>query len=257
MLPEVEDNEDMEFGREAESFIRDWFGRKLGVQTSTFPYIMQSVDYPWMLANIDGLVNDGKVRLLEIKTAGPWARKEWEEGIPDAYRAQVQHYMTVTGIDSAYVVGLVGKKLFWHLQEYNAELAAQIVEAEQALWEMIENNEMPAPIGIDAEVEALTYGDVDPDAVEEGDDEAVALYQEASIMIKELEKRKTELKADMLYKMGSAKTLITPTYKVLHLQSEREYFDKKAFQKEFPDIYQRFAERRRTDMGLRVYEVKK
>jgi len=262
MLPEVEDNEDMEFGREAEPFIRDWFARKLGAELGVpviaypFPWVMQSKKYPWMLANIDGIVEvDGWRYLLEIKTAGSFAVKEWKEDIPAYYQAQVQHYATVTGIQRSYVVCLVGKKLIWHVQEHDPKFADEIIESERLLWEMIQDGEMPAPIGIEAEAEALCLGDVDPDKFIEDDSLIADEYAQVNEQLKYLEAQKTKLKTQLLYLMGDAKTLLTPSHKVLHLQSDREYFDKKSFQKEHPDIYTRYTEKRKTDMGLRLYAI--
>lgn len=63
-----------------------------------------SKKYPFMLANIDGLLIDKKTNEilgLEIKTAR--VRKAWED-IPIYYYAQIQHYMAVLGLKKFILV---------------------------------------------------------------------------------------------------------------------------------------------------------
>lgn len=61
---------------------------------------LQSLERPWQLANIDGYVSDGDQPSgvgLEIKTCSRSMHNLWRTGIPAAYFAQVQHYMSVLG----------------------------------------------------------------------------------------------------------------------------------------------------------------
>lgn len=62
---------------------------------------LQSIEHPELVANVDGVLEDGT--LVEIKTssAAAWA---WRKGVPDYYHAQVQHYLLVTGLARAVVV---------------------------------------------------------------------------------------------------------------------------------------------------------
>jgi putative phage-type endonuclease len=70
---------------------------------------------PWMIGHPDGLVigGDGATEgLLEVKTAGHWSGREWRDGVPFAYQAQVQHYLHLTGLERALLACLVaGQKL--------------------------------------------------------------------------------------------------------------------------------------------------
>lgn len=67
-------------------------------------------EYPFMLADIDGIAyeKDGSVSLLEIKTANGYATKDWENGLPQEYYIQIQHYLAVCDLPKAYVVVLIG-----------------------------------------------------------------------------------------------------------------------------------------------------
>src|SRR5438067_8438740 len=63
---------------------------------------VQHPDVPWLAGHPDGLVydNDGPA-LLEVKTVGQWAKREWNGEPPLAYVAQIQHYLHLTGLDRA------------------------------------------------------------------------------------------------------------------------------------------------------------
>ena len=64
--------------------------------------LFQSAEYPFMLANIDRLIldDDGNiVSFLECKTASEYRRDEFQEGIPDEYMLQIQHYMAVLDVE--------------------------------------------------------------------------------------------------------------------------------------------------------------
>ena len=54
--------------------------------------------------------------IFEAKTVSAFKAGEWEDGIPDEYYLQVQHYMAVTGYQGAYVAALIGGNNFrWKL----------------------------------------------------------------------------------------------------------------------------------------------
>ena len=104
------DNEAMEWGRIMEPVIRSHFQSVTGKKVVEVKAIMQHTEYPFMLADIDGLTEDdqGNPAVLEIKTASEYKRSEWEEDIPTYYQTQIQHYLCVTGLEKAYVAVLIG-----------------------------------------------------------------------------------------------------------------------------------------------------
>jgi putative phage-type endonuclease len=133
----VEKNEPMEWGTILEPVIRDHFSALTGwpvIEVGTY----RNTERPWQIANPDGLiVKDGKLALLEVKTAryeDDWIIPSLGEigsaaGVPRYYRTQVQHYLDTLSIDEAYVAVLFGGQRFriYHVpadafeQEYNRE----------------------------------------------------------------------------------------------------------------------------------------
>ncbi len=268
MLPEKEDNDFMEFGREAEPFIRDFFQKKMRAQgieitVSEFPYMMRSKTHDFMLANIDGICTYGdEVVGLEIKTADTSMRKYWaDHQIPEMYYWQVQHYMAVTGLNAFWVVCLLGRSLIWRLVFRNDYMTESLIADERTVWDMVIAGEMPAPSGLEGEVSALKegIGYKAGDIVEEKTGEYDELISKRDVLGQEIKDsmfEKTIIDARLLQLMNGAKTLMTNKYKVVHLISERKTFNKNEFAKIHPDLAESFTEKRVVDMGFRVYERK-
>lgn len=65
-----------------------------------FPYMVRNKDYPWLLANVDGLENYNALKrradsIAEMKTISRQSSEKWENGLPVYYIIQVHHYSTV------------------------------------------------------------------------------------------------------------------------------------------------------------------
>ena len=100
--------------------------------------ILQSEEYPFMLANLDGVINlNGEMCIFEAKTASAYKLDNWQSGIPPEYMLQVQHYMAVTGAAKTYIAALIGGNHFeYKLIERDDEVIAKIIEMEKLFWEV-------------------------------------------------------------------------------------------------------------------------
>ena len=96
----IEENEAMQWGTIMEPIIRNHFAEMTGKTVVEVKAMLQHPEHPFMLADIDGLTEDdeGNPAIMEIKTASEYKKKVWEQGVPEEYLAQVQHYMLVTGL---------------------------------------------------------------------------------------------------------------------------------------------------------------
>lgn len=100
--------------------------------------------YPWMLANLDGLVvnpHTGDLYILEVKTTSVHALDKWGKKnsnvVPVEYEAQGRHYMAVTGINGVIYICLAGNqedgyRERWILRDKNREEA--LIQAEKEFW---------------------------------------------------------------------------------------------------------------------------
>lgn len=139
-------NEAMFWGTTLEPVIRDVFATKIGKVVEVMPYIFQSEDYPFMLADIDGIVreDDGSVSLVEIKTVSAFKAGEWADGLPAEYYIQIQHYLVVCELPRAYVVYLIGgNELHYEIVERDEETIRTIIMLESAFWDKVVRRQKP------------------------------------------------------------------------------------------------------------------
>lgn len=106
-LPAIEPNAAMEWGTRLEPVILDKFAE----EHPEFELLRdvgswRSIERPWQLANPDGIaMGVTQPWLVEVKTA---KFDYWKGDVPNNYKAQVQWYLDVLGLDNALVVVLFG-----------------------------------------------------------------------------------------------------------------------------------------------------
>jgi putative phage-type endonuclease len=157
-------------GKILEPVIREYFGATYsGLVIANTPYMFYSPDYPFMSANLDGLITGPETEIngktisglggLEIKSTKT-GYGFGEDEIPDGYYAQVQHYMAVTGLDwfVMAVYFLENEDIGYYVIERNDDfIKNDLIPAEKNFWEnYILKDEWPAAVGIDSEEEMLT-----------------------------------------------------------------------------------------------------
>ncbi len=135
--PQQGESEYTHFGHVLEPVIKKEFTRITGLKIRAKRVILQSEEYPFMLADLDGVIyENGEMCIFEAKTASAYKQEVWEEGVPMEYVLQVQHYMAVTGAKKAYVAALVGGNHFlYHEVLRDDVLIGQIIEMEKEFWE--------------------------------------------------------------------------------------------------------------------------
>jgi len=108
----------------AETFLEDYPEKTLSKCNSTF----QDDVLDWATCTPDYWVY--KDELLEIKTSGIWAKKEWEDGnAPDYAMIQLQWQMGICGVEKGYLAALIGGKDFFVKEvAFNKDVFAQLVE---------------------------------------------------------------------------------------------------------------------------------
>lgn len=242
------ENDAMYFGSLLEPLLREEFTKRTGRKVVELKAMLQHPEYPFMLADVDGITVDdnGNPAILEIKTASEYKRNEWDDGVPPYYQTQIQHYLCVTGIEKAYCVVLIGGNTF-KIYEVDAdkEIQSMLIEIEKAFWNKVQNNIRPEIDGSDAaknlldslyhggnteEIimpeEAVEYVDAYIEACAE-EDNAKAKKQEASNLLKEL--LGDYEKAKCLKYTISWKPIVT------------ERFDSKSFKEQEPELYARYV----------------
>lgn len=146
------------WGHVMEAAIRKEFMKRTGLKVRVRNQILQSEEYPFMLADVDGVVkeDDGTYALFEAKTASEYKRKIWEERVPEEYIAQVQHYLCVTGYQKAYVCAVVGGNTFFcHVVYRDDAYIKNLIEKERNFWNCVEDCVSPVLDGSQATTDYL------------------------------------------------------------------------------------------------------
>lgn len=127
--PEETDNEYTHFGTLLEPIVRKEFVERTGLKVRQKHMLLQSEEFPFMYADLDGVINDnGETAIFEAKTASQYKAETWENGVPAGYILQVQHYMAVTGAKKTYIAALIGGNHFvYHVIERDVIMIAKII----------------------------------------------------------------------------------------------------------------------------------
>lgn len=167
LLPDKNDTEAMRLGRDMEAYVADRFCEREGVSVRRVNRILRHPDYPFMLANVDRMVNksEGKAG-LECKTTSVLNLSKFKGGeYPANYYCQCMHYMAVTGAACWYLAVIVLNQDFmvYRIERDEDEIAA-LIKVESEFWQMVQD-ETPPPIdGSDATRRALeAVNPMDPD----------------------------------------------------------------------------------------------
>lgn len=205
-----------EWGNILEDPIRQKAREELGIEIETVPGMFKSKEHPFMNANLDGLVfiegekeiNGSVVWGLgghEIKTSSRGDGFTFDE-IPDAYYAQVQHYMAVTGLQWFILTAFLmhTKEGRHYVIPRNEQFIETLINAEGEFWtENVETNTAPAPTGNENELDLVKSLPIASEIELPAEYEEI-LNERAEIekQIKELQGKSEALKESILLKMN-------------------------------------------------------
>ena len=152
--PPQEAGEAAYWGTRLESLVREEFTLRTGIKVIPVTQILQSREYPFMLANLDGVCRcptHGKC-IFEAKTANAFKAGEWEgDSVPQEYILQIQHYLCVTGYSGAYIAAFIGGNAFqWKFVKRDEEIISLLIQYEKDFWAHVQDDVPPALDGTDA-----------------------------------------------------------------------------------------------------------
>lgn len=232
------------FGTMLEPIVRREFSERTGIKVRQKHMLLQSEEYPFMLADLDGVINeDGNMCIFEAKTASAYKQEIWEEGVPAPYILQVQHYMAVTGARKTYIAALVGGNYFiYHEVERDEEMIGKIITMERYFWETYVMGGMePVPDGSDATTKYFNerFRHSNGQTVELPE-EALPVceeYDNITRQIKELETAKNAAANQLKRYLGEAETGTVGDRRITWKPVSKSTVDTKRLKTEHPDIY--------------------
>lgn len=245
--PEETENDNTHFGNVLEPVVKREFSKRTGLKVWAKRALLQSEEYPFMLADLDGVIyENGKMNLFEAKTASAYKQEIWEKGIPEEYVLQVQHYMAVTGVEKTYLAALVGgNRFYWKVVRRDEQKIAEIIALEKAFWE--ENvlaGKEPVPDGSGATTDFLNekYASSNGNTILLPE-EALGLcrrYEELSGQLNELQDKKDAVSNQLKNFLKNNESGVIGEYRVTWKQVTSTTFDKKRLEKENQALYEEY-----------------
>lgn len=242
--PEQTESEYAHFGTLLEPIVRKEFTDRTGIKVRQKHMLLQSEEYPFMYADLDGVINEnGELAIFEAKTASQYKMDTWEEEVPAGYILQVQHYMAVTGARKTYIAALVGGNHFvYHVVERDEVLIAKIIAMEKYFWEThVIGGAEPVPDGSEATTNYFNS------RFRNSNGETIELPEEALAVCEEYERLSEELKVLEAAKSAAANQLksylkeaeagTVGDRKIIWKQIYKSSLDQKRLKEEKPDIY--------------------
>lgn len=248
VVPEESENKFTHFGNVLEPIVKKEFMKVTGLKVRAKKMLLQSDEYPFMIADLDGVIyEDGEMCIFEAKTASAYKEEVWENGVPEEYQLQVQHYMAVTGAKKTYIAALVGgNSFFYHVVHRDEELISLIIKMEKRFWE--ENvlmNVEPMADGSQATTEFINqkYGVSNGNSIELPR-EALFLcqqYDQISEKMDVLKEQKDKVANQLKNYLKDNEIGVVGERKVIWKQITTTQFDKKRLEKERKDIYDEYV----------------
>jgi putative phage-type endonuclease len=202
---------------------------------------------PWLTGHPDGFTEvDGLAAILEIKTAGPWAGRQWQEdgAAPIPYLLQLQHYFELTGYSVGLLACLVaGQRLELRVVHRDDAVIETMLELEGGFRDFVVRDTPPPPDGSEsaaAALAALHPASVSGEVVRLTGDEWAdfrtlkARREQRDTIGRQVDELEQRLKA----RMGNAEEAVSPHDEVVARWTsyERTTIDTKALRNQRPDI---------------------
>ena len=142
------------FGNLFESLLIEEFCKRTGYKSVSVPFVFQSAQSPWLIADLDSVVDlgNGKYGVLEIKTTNTFSGSdEWKNGetgnLPIPYYIQCQEYLYVTGLDIAFIACLIGGQKFIYQEiQRDEETINAIIQMTGAWYQNYFIKNVPPPV---------------------------------------------------------------------------------------------------------------
>ena len=248
-IPYQEAGEAAYWGTQLEALVKAEFTKRTGIEVNPANQLLQSEEYPFMLANLDGECihpTHGKC-VFEAKTASAYKAGEWDDAIPDEYMLQVQHYMAVTGYMGTYIAVLIGGNTFrWKFIERDEALISMLIQLESAFWKQVQELVPPAMDGSEAAAKFLN--ERFPNSISKSKIElpgtAIELirqYEIACDHVNQYSEKKQEAENMLKNMLGNNEIGMVDDRVVTWKSVAQERLDGKTLKVEHPTLYKKYA----------------
>lgn len=247
--PESEelDNESIRQGHDLEEYVAQRFMEATGLKVRRSNYMYRSIEYPFMIADVDRLVV-GEDAGLECKTASAYNADKWKDGsIPLHYLMQCYHYMAVTGKRIWYIAAVIlGQKFLYHKLEWDDALIREMIGAEQYFWENhVQKRIMPDPDGSESCDAVLNHYFRKAEKFDtlklSGFDEKLHRREEIIGAIDRLKKEQSQIEQEVKWHMKDHEKAVSEAFRISWSNVESTRLDTERIKKERPEIYRDYT----------------
>ena len=250
-IPCQEAGEAAYWGTQLEAMVRTEFSKRTGVEVRRVLQLLQSAEYPFMLANLDGVCEhpDLGTCVFEAKTASAYKAGEWDDAIPDEYMLQIQHYMAVAGYQGAYIAVLIGGNTFrWRFVARDESLIASLIKLEADFWNHVKDGTPPPLDGSNAAVRFLSeqFPNSTPQSQIILPDTAAELlrqYEDACEQLEDIAQQKQQAENLLKQMMGENEIGKLENHIVTWKSIAQERLDSKTLKAEHPALYRKYTNR--------------
>lgn len=260
----IEQNENMEWGTRLENAIRQKYADETGYNVNRANEYFEHPKHEWMGCEVDAVI-EGDPRgpgVLECKNVGMFTRDKWDGRVPEMYLIQLHHNITVTGFRWGVIAVLIGGQKYQAYEyERDDELSALLIEKESAFWhDHVLAGIPPDPTGNSTDLIGRLYPEANGTELAIVDDtigDALNTFLAEKAAMERHKKAKEDAEAVIKNFMGEASRGIYQGDVTIAVnwgsRKGRVSFDAKAFEADYPDLYQKYA---KTGAAYRVFTVK-
>ena len=247
--PDKEVNLAMKIGSDLEDYVARLFCEQTGKKVFRRNAILQHVEYPFMLANLDRRVV-GENAFLECKVTNILNSSDWSDGIPLHMEFQLHHYIAVTGASHCYIAALIGnRELVIKRVERDEEVIKMLIKEESEFWHKVENRIMPDPDGSGAYSEYILnkYPQSISNSIElPGCEDLIVQYDSLKDKQNDLKTQLDKVKQEIQLQMGAAEKAYIGDRKISWKSQISNRLDSRRLKKEKPDIYGEYLKESKT-----------
>ncbi|OXM84586.1 YqaJ viral recombinase family protein [Paenibacillus rigui] len=240
------------WGNILEDVVAKEFSIRTGLKVQRSNKLYRHPEHSFMLGNIDRMITDQNKRkgILEVKTTSAFNTEDWKDDkLPDHYAIQLQHYLSVLGLDYGFFAVLIGGNNFqYRYVERDERIISSLIDIEKQFWnEHVLKGIPPMIDGSDASTNLLNY--LYPSSKP---DTSINLPDDQEGLIKELKESQDALKLAET-RFETAKNLIKSMMEDAEIayfkgdkiatwkSSDSASLDTKTLKAKKPEIYSEFA----------------
>jgi putative phage-type endonuclease len=257
----VRDSLPLRFGQFAEEFVASEYTLSTGLSLASHDAAVIHPEYQYMHGHIDRFVLDGNLplidgdgkitasRILECKTANPFAQSEWGEvgsdQVPLSYLVQCVWYMMLTNIDRTDLAILFGNADF-RIYEINRdlELEKMVLERAKSFWEKHVLKDIPPPATSESDYKIL-FGKSTVGKLVEAPAQICELIKKLKSLNEQVEHYESEISQIKQSIMGQMQDAEVLTYQGQTLATWKApkpslRLDAKRLSEEYPDLVNKY-----------------